>query len=86
MQWAQLNPSLGLLPRPTCPPTHQPHDLQVRDFLQRVRSRRFPPIEGDVRMALAHCGSLLLDPAALQEVRVCVCVWWGGRRAPPGCG
>jgi hypothetical protein len=45
------------------------HILQVRDFLQRVRSRRFPPIESDMRMVLAHCGSLLLDPAALQEVR-----------------
>ncbi len=41
---------------------------QVSDFLQRVRSRRFPPIEKDMRMVLAHCGSLLLDPAALQEV------------------
>jgi hypothetical protein len=40
----------------------------VRDFLQRVRSRRFPPIESDMRMVLAHCGPLLLDPAALQEV------------------
>lgn len=42
--------------------------LQVSDFLQRVKSRRFPPIEKDMRMVLAHCGSLLLDPAALQEV------------------
>ncbi|PSC69443.1 arginine methyltransferase [Micractinium conductrix] len=41
--------------------------LLVSDFLQRVKSRRFPPIEKDMRMVLAHCGSLLLDPAALQE-------------------
>lgn len=45
-----------------------PSTTQVRDFLQRVRCRRFPPIEKDMRMVLAHCGSLLLDPDALQEV------------------
>ena len=43
--------------------------VQVRDFLQRVRSRRFPPIEQDMKMVLAHCGSLFLEPGALQEVR-----------------
>lgn len=42
-------------------------ELLVRDFLQRCRSRRFPPIEGDVKMVLAHCGSLFLDPGALQD-------------------
>jgi protein arginine N-methyltransferase 7 len=42
-------------------------DLLVRDFLQRCRSGRFPPIEGDVRMVLAHSGSLFLDPGAVQE-------------------
>lgn len=42
--------------------------LLVTDFLQRVKSKRFPPIEKDMRMVLAHCGSLLLDPASLEEV------------------
>lgn len=41
---------------------------QVRDFLMRVKSRRFPTIEKDLKMVLAHCGSLFLDPAALAEV------------------
>ncbi len=40
---------------------------QVREFLMRVRCGRFPPIEKDLRMVLAHCGSLFLDPAALAE-------------------
>ena len=34
----------------------------------RVKSRRFPSIEKDMKMVLAHCGSLLLDPAALCQV------------------
>jgi protein arginine N-methyltransferase 7 len=34
----------------------------------RVRCRRFPPIEKDMKMVLAHCGSLFLDPASLSEV------------------
>ncbi len=42
--------------------------LQVRDFLMRVKSQRFPTIEKDLKMVLAHCGSLFLDPAALSEV------------------
>ena len=42
-------------------------DLLVRDFLQRCRSARFPSVERDVSMVLAHCGSLLLDAAAVQE-------------------
>jgi hypothetical protein len=43
---------------------------QVRDFLQRVRCKRFPSIEKDMKMVLAHCGSLFLDPAALCQVGV----------------
>ena len=54
---------------PGCAPSPSPCCRQVRDFLQRVRSRRFPSIELDMKMVLAHCGSLLLDPAAVQEVR-----------------
>ena len=42
--------------------------LQVSDFLMRVKSGRFPSIEKDMKMVLAHCGSLLLDPAALCHV------------------
>ena len=34
----------------------------------RVRCRRFPPIEKDLKLVLAHCGSLFLDPASLAEV------------------
>lgn len=41
--------------------------LLVSDFLQRCKSGRFPPIYKDVAMVLAHCGSLFLDPAALEE-------------------
>lgn len=40
---------------------------QVSDFLMRVKSRRFPSIEKDMKMVLAHCGSLLLDPASLCQ-------------------
>lgn len=42
-------------------------DLLVSDFLMRCRSGRFPPIEKDINMVLAHCGSLFLDPASLEE-------------------
>lgn len=42
-------------------------ELLVREFLQRVRCRRFPPIEKDLRMVMAYCGSLFLDPALLAE-------------------
>ena len=42
--------------------------LLVNEMLQRVPCRRFPPIARDLRRMLAHCGSLLLDPAALAEV------------------
>ena len=34
----------------------------------RVKSRRFPTIEKDMKMVLAHCGSLFLDPALLMQV------------------
>ena len=40
---------------------------QVKEFLMRVRCKRFPPIEKDMKMVLAHCGSLFLDPAALAD-------------------
>ena len=42
---------------------------QVSDFLMRVKSGRFPSIEKDMKMVLAHCGSLFLDPASLWQVR-----------------
>ena len=44
------------------------HHSQVKEFLMRVRCGRFPPIEKDFRMILAHCGSLFLDPEALGDV------------------
>ena len=43
-------------------------ELLVRDFLMRLRCKRFPPIEKDMKMVLTHCGSLFLDPAVLTEV------------------
>ena len=36
----------------------------------RVKSKRFPTIEKDMKMVLAHCGSLFLDPASLMQVIV----------------
>lgn len=36
----------------------------------RVRCKRFPPIEKDMKMILAHCGSLFLDPRSLAEARL----------------
>ena len=60
-----------------CPPTSSSFGAklscsaifsQVSDFLMRVKSRRFLSIEKDMKMVLAHCGSLLLDPAALCQV------------------
>ena len=36
----------------------------------RVKSKRFPTIEKDMKMVLAHCGSLFLDPASLMQVLV----------------
>lgn len=41
----------------------------MSDFLMRVKSGRFPSIEKDMKMVLAHCGSLFLDPASLWQVR-----------------
>ncbi len=34
----------------------------------RVKCGRFPSIECDMKMVLAHCGSLFLDPASLLQV------------------
>ena len=45
--------------------------VQVSDFLMRVKSGRFPSIERDMKMVLAHCGSLFLDPASLMQVCAC---------------
>ena len=45
------------------------HAMAMQDFLQRCRSGRFPSIEEDVKIVLAHCGSLQLDPAVLLKVR-----------------
>ena len=45
----------------------QSERAQVKEFLMRVRCKRFPPIEKDMKMVLAHCGSLFLDPAALAD-------------------
>ena len=42
--------------------------LLVSDFLMRLRSKRFAPIEKDMKMILAHCGSLFLDPRSLTDV------------------
>ena len=47
---------------------HLQRALQVQDFLMRVRSQRFPSIEKDMQMLVAHCGSLFLDPAVLAKV------------------
>ncbi len=46
--------------------------MQVSDFLQRVKGRRFPTIEKDMQMVLSHCGPLLLDQAALCQVLFCL--------------
>ena len=43
-------------------------ELLVGDYLMRLRSRRFPPIEKEMRMMMAHCGNLFLDPAVIAEV------------------
>ncbi|KAI8104703.1 hypothetical protein M9434_003256 [Picochlorum sp. BPE23] len=42
-------------------------ELLVRDFLMRCKSNRFPSIEKDITMVLAHCGSLFLNPETVQE-------------------
>jgi protein arginine N-methyltransferase 7 len=43
-------------------------ELLVKDFLMRLRSKRFPPIEKDMKMLLANCGNLFLDPTVITEV------------------
>ena len=43
-------------------------ELLVGDYLMRLRSRRFPPIEKEMRMILAHCGNLFLDPEVIAEI------------------
>lgn len=45
-----------------------PAHTQVKDFLQRVKGKRFPSIEKDMKMVLAQCGSLYLDPGHTSEV------------------
>ena len=42
--------------------------LLVSDFLMRLKSKRFPPIEKDMKMMLANCGNLFLDPEVISEV------------------
>ena len=42
--------------------------LLVNDFLMRLRCKRFAPIEKDMKMIVAHCGSLFLDPQSLTDV------------------
>ena len=42
-------------------------ELLVRDFLMRCKSNRFPSIDKDITMVLAHCGSLFLNPETVQE-------------------
>lgn len=61
--------------------TESPHyqrvhycELLVRDFLMRLRGKRFPPIEKDMAMILAHCGNLYLEPRCLQDVYHDFCV------------
>ena len=56
--------------------TESPHyqrvhycELLVRDFLMRLKGKRFPPIEKDMKMILAHCGNLFLVRARAR-VRV----------------
>ena len=43
-------------------------ELLIRDFLMRLKCGRFPPIEKDMRLVMAHGGSLFLDAASLAEV------------------
>ena len=43
-------------------------ELLVGDYLMRLKSRRFPPIEKEMRMILAHCGNLFLDPEVIAEI------------------
>ena len=43
-------------------------ELLVKEFVQKCRGDRYPTIERDMRMLVAHCGSLFLDTMALQEI------------------
>ena len=43
-------------------------ELLVGDYLMRLQSKRFPPIEKEMRMILAHCGNLFGDPATIADV------------------
>ena len=43
-------------------------ELLVGDYLMRLKSRRFPPIEKEMKMILAHCGNLFLDPEVIAEI------------------
>ena len=49
-------------------------ELLVKDFLMRLRCKRFPPIEKDLKMVLAQCGSLYLEPGVLQKIYHEFCV------------
>lgn len=42
--------------------------LITTEFLQRSKAARFPSIEGELAVLAAHCGSLQLDPWALDDV------------------
>lgn len=42
--------------------------LLVNDFLMRLRCKRFAPIEKDMKMILAHCGTLFLEPQSLTDI------------------
>ena len=42
--------------------------LLVNDFMMRVRCKRFPPIERDLRIMIANGGNLFLDPTHTQDV------------------
>ena len=43
-------------------------ELLVGDYLMRLKSRRFPPIEKEMKMILAHRGNLFLDPEVIAEI------------------
>ena len=62
-------------------------ELLVNDFLMRLKSKRFPPIEKEMRMILAHSGNLFLDPAVISEVYhlfACMELVYGQQEWSPG--
>ncbi len=62
-------------------------ELLVSDFLMRLKSKRFPPIEKEMKMILAHCGNLFLDPAVISEVYhhfACMELVYGQQEFSPG--